>query len=206
MPEVDRFPGGPRARDRKAREDRLAAHLNLLRFRGLRLRSLRWLAVASVPIWLHAHWQIFPDLLAWEAFLAEGFCLSLAATYAGLEHVWARRAANSRLEPTDPMLHVDWSVVDEVRSGNWYAFAVVTLLPWVYVGLGHAVPPPLLSPLTLAACAVTALLAVAEALACRRAPWTAHPRTGDARGLPGLPRLGLSRPRLAGSLPRKDER
>ena len=203
MPEVGRFPGRPRASDRKAREARLVAHLNLLRFRGLRLRSLRWLAVASLPIWLHAHWQIFPDLLVWEAFLAEGFCLWVAATYAALEHVWARRTAESRLDPTDAFLHEVWSVRDEVRSGIWYAFAVVTLLPWACVGLGRTVPAPLLSPLTLAACTTTPLLAVAEAVACTRALRTAQTRAGDPRG---FPRLGLSLPRAAGSVAWKHER
>jgi len=203
MPEGDRCPGRPRARDPKAREERLVAHLNLHRFRGLRLRSLRWLAAASLPIWLHAHWRILPDLLAWGTFLAEGFCLSLVATYAVLEHMWARRAAESRLEPTDAVLHLAWSAMDEVRSGIWYAFAVATLLPWACVGLGRAVPASLLSPLTLAACTATPLLAGAEVVARRRAFRNAQPRAGDPGCLPWLDSAG---PGPAGSVPWKHER
>jgi hypothetical protein len=148
-----------------AEGERLVAHLSLHHLRRQRLLTLRWAAAASLPIWLQANWGVFPNAVAWVAFLAEGLCVSLAATYAVLEHMWARRTTGCGLESVDPALHFRWSVVDELRSGVSYAFAGITLLPWSAVGLGWTIAAPLLSSLNLGACAAIALLAAAEAIA-----------------------------------------
>jgi hypothetical protein len=153
------------APDYAAIDRALTAELQAQYLRGLRLASQRWLAAASLPVWIEVHTHLLPGLLAWFAFLAQGGCLALAAGYAALEYRWASRA--TQLEPgsSKVVVHIVWTAWDELRSALWYGLALVSLVPWAYVGLERPLPASLLSALTATAWTVLLLLGVTETLA-----------------------------------------
>ena len=143
-------------------EPELLAQLSLQHFRALRLSSLRWLGVASFPIWAQAHWHALPDLLAWLAFLAAGCCLATAAFQAALEHRAASRFGSPlAADLSGVTVHAPWSEWHELRSALWWCLALVSLVPWIYLGLARPLPAPLLAALD--ACSVGLLLLVAAA-------------------------------------------
>jgi hypothetical protein len=144
-------------------EEELLAQLNVHFVRGLQEASLRWLAVASFPVWIHARWGLLADLLAFWALLAQGACFALAAAFAVLEQRWQRRAEQFHGVPA-PNVHAAWSDLDRLRSALWWALAVVSMVPWCYVALDRPFPVPLLEPLVAVAVTVFLLLVVAETL------------------------------------------
>ena len=146
-------------------EQELVAGLQLQYLRGVRLAWLRWLAAASIPVWLEVHWQFLPGLIAWLAFLVQGGCLAMAACYAALEYRWSRRAALFEPGSSGVVVHTVWREWDEVRSALWYGVALVSLVPWIYVGLVRPLPSSLLAALTATVWTVLLLLAGAESVA-----------------------------------------
>jgi hypothetical protein len=145
------------------------ALLELQHVRDQRISGLRRLAVASLPVWLHAHWRL-PGLLAWGAFLFAGYYVVLAASLASLEHVRARRVARlvGAHGDGEPVVHVAGTLLDSLRSALWYGLAGVSLPAWLAAGLGRFLPAWLLTPLSVAFAVLLALLVLAEALALRR--------------------------------------
>jgi hypothetical protein len=151
--------------------------------RGLRLASQRWLAVASLPVWLQVHFHLLPGLLAWWAFLAQGGCLTLAAGYAASEYRWTRRAMQLEAGSAGVVIHTVWTMWDELRSAVWYGLGLVSLVPWAYVGFERPMPASLLSGLTATVWTVLLLLAVTETLA-RLRPAGPDGRVGASDGPP----------------------
>ena len=149
-------------------ERELQAQLNVQYLRGLKLASLRWVAVASLPIWLDAHWQILPSMVLWLVVVAEGFCLAMAAGYGTLEHRWSRRAAEVEPDGATVFIHTVWTAWDEVRTALWYGLALVSLAPWTCAVFDRSLAGSSLSSLSATAWTMLLLLAAAETLA--------HPR------------------------------
>ena len=143
---------------------------------------------------MQVHSHLLPGLLAWWAFLAQGGCLALAAGYAALEYRWTRRATQLEAGSAGAVIHTVWTVWDELRSAVWYGLALVSLVPWAYVGFERPLPASLLSGLTATAWTVLLLLAVAETLARLR---PAGP-DGRACASDGPPLSWFSRRRSAG--------
>ena len=125
----------------------LTTWLNAVHFRGLRLANLRWLVAASALVWIQADGPRIPGL-AWVAFLTEAGLLVLVAAYAFEEQIWARRVISLPAESGVASIHVVWNWRDELRSGIWYGAGVCSLPPWICAGIGRALPPSLLLPLT----------------------------------------------------------
>ena len=163
-------------------ERELLAQLNLGHFRDLRLASLRWLGAASLPMWAQVHTRALPGLVAWLAFLAQGYCLVAAGVQAALEYRSARRAGPLGADVSGVVVHAAWSDWDELRSALWWSLSAVSLVPWLYVGLGRPLPAPLLPPLTASAVAVLFLVVAAEAVAGLRLVRAAR-RSGHASAL-----------------------
>jgi hypothetical protein len=147
--------------EREALEQALLARLSVHHFRNSRLASLRWLAVASVPIWAHGLWAVLPGVLTWAAFLAEGYCLAWVVAYTALEHRWARRARRFELDAEVP-LHVARPLRQQVGSALWLALGLASLLPWIAVGTGRSLPAELLSRLTVMVVAITSSIGLLE--------------------------------------------
>src|SRR5262245_5119876 len=145
-------------------ERALRAQLNEHHARDLRLMGLRWLAVASVPVWLQTLWGFLPDLLAYWALLGQGACIVIAGALAVLERRWRRRAAQLEGTSSVPVVHSRWTSWDELRLALWQALAVISLVPWGYVVIGRPLPGPLLAAVLAAAVAVFLLAVVAETL------------------------------------------
>jgi hypothetical protein len=149
--------------DRHVMAEELRARLNVHFVRALKAASLRWLALASFPIWIQARWGILADLLAFWALLAQGACFALAVVFAGLEHRWQRRAEQLDGAPA-PIVHVAWSDLERLRSALWWALAVVSMVPWGYVALDRTFPAALREESIAVAVTVFLLLVVAETL------------------------------------------
>jgi hypothetical protein len=154
----------PPSCDSRPRAEALHARLGEQHFRGLKARSRRWLAVASVPVWLQAGWGVLPDLVSFWAVLIQGGCLVLTVAFAALEHRWRQRAAEQVAGPPPAVLHVLLSSWDDVRAALWSGLALVSLVPGVYVAVHRPFPRPVLSAAIAAAVAVFVLLVVAETL------------------------------------------
>jgi hypothetical protein len=177
-------------------ERELVAGLQLEHLRTARLLWLRWLAASSVPAWLEIHGRLGHGLVAGLAFLIQGGCLVMAVCYTALETRCGRRAAQIEIGSSSShwMVHSTWTEWDEVRSALWYGVALVSVVPWLYVGLARPVPSSLLSALTATVWTVLLLLATAESVSLRwpfrrGAPCISAPRAGHP-GLAGSDRTG----------------
>jgi hypothetical protein len=148
--------------DRRATEQEVLAQINVLHFRALSSASSRWVALASLPLWLHAMWRVLPDFAAFLALSAEAACLLAAGVFAGLEALWRQRAA--RLESGPSTVRSSWTSWDGVRSALWQALALASLFPFSHVVLGRPFPRPLVSAGVASAAAVFLLLVAAETL------------------------------------------
>jgi hypothetical protein len=150
------------ADDHYEAERELLAAMHAQNFRRFRAASLRWAAVASVPVWLHAWSAVLPGLLAFWAALLQGGSLFLVAAFTVLEVRWGRRSAQIEDSGSPRWVHIAWRSWDEMRWALSYALALVSMVPWAYVAFARPVPQPLLSTSTAAAATVLVLLLVAE--------------------------------------------
>lgn len=150
--------------ERRATPWPLLAELNEQHFRELRAATLRWLAAASLPVWLHAQFDLLPELLAFWAVLAQGLCLLLFLISGGFETLWRRRCA--RLEGGEPsaVVHTLWGPWQELRAALWQGLALVSLVPLGYVALGRPFPGGLLPAAVAAGVAVLLLVVAAETI------------------------------------------
>jgi hypothetical protein len=155
------------ADDRRVIEQDLRAQLTVWYLRERKLAHLRWLAAASLPLWLEIHRGVLTGFLAWGAVLAQGYCLAMSVAYAALEAQWERRAALVDTASAAVAIHRVWTIWDDLRMALWHGLAAVSLVPWVYVAFHRRVGADLLSPLSAAAWVVLLLLAVVETIASR---------------------------------------
>lgn len=181
-------------RARAELEQGLSAQIEVQYCRVLELAWLRWLAVASLPVWLELHYRLLPGFVSWLAFLLQGGCLAMAAVHGALERRWAGRAARLQLPSPGVTIETVWTPWDELRAALWYGLAVVSSVPWTYAGLGRPLPAILLPHLTAVAWTIVLLLGTAEVLAAVR-PF--HGTDGDS---------GASRPPLLSPGPRSSSR
>ena len=153
--------------DRLDVDEALHAHICVAYLSALRLDALRWLAVASLPLWYQAATRKLPDGVAWILGLAVATLALLAVAYAGLECRWSRRARGARATRFNlargPSLH------DDLRASLLCAWGVLAILP-AAAALGAAVPPPLIAALSPVALAVVAARIAVEALRPRAIP------------------------------------
>jgi hypothetical protein len=118
----------------------LEAELNRVHFRGMRLLSLKLVAAASLPFWIDAYAPFLPDLPKWMLSLVLAYCVLQALSYAVLEHVEARQAAQSSPAASRVRIHTTWNRLDDVRSGLWYSLAIVCVAPWTAPALATRLP------------------------------------------------------------------
>jgi hypothetical protein len=153
LPPAGREPEDP---DREAEARATLAQISFLYFRRRRLASLQRLALASLPVWVHAFWPAMPSMLTWFTLLLEAYFFVEVATYAALEHLWAhRRRAFPGKRPV--AIHLVWMPWEAVISSLWYLVGLVSLVPWVSVAGGRALSL-WLGPALARLAAVTVLL------------------------------------------------
>jgi len=72
-------------------DEALRARICAEYLRSLRVVTLRWLAVLSLPVWYQLATRRLPATVSWLADLAVATVALLAASYAVLEWRWRRR-------------------------------------------------------------------------------------------------------------------
>jgi len=72
-------------------DEALRARICVAYLRSLRVVALRWLAVASLPLWYQVATRRLPATVSWLLDLTVATLALLAASYAILEWRWRRR-------------------------------------------------------------------------------------------------------------------
>jgi hypothetical protein len=164
----------------------LLSQLGLAHYRRLRLDSVRWLVLASLPLWAQARWHALPELVSWLVLLAQGCCIAAAGLQASLEHRFALHAGVVGGDRAGVVVRDRWGVWDELRSALWWSLAGACLVPWLYVGIDRPLPAPLLFSLAAAAGGILALVVGAELAAWLRAVSLDGRRAAPAAPLRGM--------------------